>query len=210
MAFLLPISCGGCGRDGVRLCEACADVLSGESSLVRYLDQVPVFSAVTYMGRAKRAVLAFKRDGRTDLRRPLADALGRALSASRTAESGAGLEIVLAPSSLEGRRRRGYAPVALLVRSTGLRPSAVLRRRRSTADQIGLRASEREANMEGSLQARRTLTGRRFVVVDDVITSGATLAECVRALREAGGAVAACATLAATPKRGATPRGIRT
>lgn len=205
-AFLLPIACGGCGRQDARLCDDCAGSLVADAPSVRRVEGVPVFSAASYTGRVKRIVLAFKRDGRTDLRGPLADALGRSLSASRAVATGTGLEVVPAPASAEGRRRRGYAPVLLLVRSTGLRPSPVLRRRRRTADQIGLGVAERGVNMTGSLEARRALAGRRFVVVDDVVTSGATLSECVRALREAGGEVVACATLAATPKRAATPR----
>jgi predicted amidophosphoribosyltransferase len=76
----------------------------------------------------------------------------------------------------------------------------VLEHRRRVADQAGLSAADRAANLSGALRARYDLRGLRLIVVDDVMTTGATLAEATRALREAGAKVPAAAVIAATTR----------
>ncbi|WP_242903273.1 ComF family protein [Actinomadura terrae] len=78
-----------------------------------------------------------------------------------------------------------------------------LRQRRRVDDQAGLNATERAANLAGALEVnpRTDMTGRRVLLADDVITTGASLAESARALRAAGAEVTAAATVAATPLR---------
>ena len=91
--------------------------------------------------------------------------------------------------------------MALLARRAGLRPSRVLRRNRGTARQKSLGAQDRAANLRGALLATRSLAGRSFLIVDDVLTTGATLDEAARAIRAAGGTVLGAATLAFTARR---------
>jgi predicted amidophosphoribosyltransferase len=81
----------------------------------------------------------------------------------------------------------------------------VLAPARRSAEQKALSIRARAANREGSLRAVRRLDGRRFLLVDDVLTTGATLGEAARALRAAGGSVVGAATLAYTPRRSRTP-----
>lgn len=76
-----------------------------------------------------------------------------------------------------------------------------LRHRRRVADQAGLTATDRVLNLTGAMQSRLDLRGWRVIVVDDVITTGATLTEAARALREAGAEVPVCAVIAATQRR---------
>lgn len=76
----------------------------------------------------------------------------------------------------------------------------VLEHRRRVADQSGLSAADRAANLSGALWARYDLRGLRLIVVDDVMTTGATLAEAARALRTAGAKVPAAAVIAATAR----------
>jgi len=84
--------------------------------------------------------------------------------------------------------RRGGMPARVL---------AVLRQRRAVADQAGLRARERQANLAGALvvtdSGRRLLDGARIVLVDDLLTTGASLAEAARACRAAGHAASGSA-----------------
>ncbi|MGI5232974.1 phosphoribosyltransferase family protein [Actinoallomurus sp. CA-142502] len=75
-----------------------------------------------------------------------------------------------------------------------------LRHRRRVADQAGLSAMDRALNLTGAMESRLDLGGRRVIVVDDVITTGATLAEAARALRAAGADVRASAVIAATQR----------
>lgn len=79
-----------------------------------------------------------------------------------------------------------------------MRASRALRAARQTADQASLGSAERTANREGSLAAVRRLDGRCFVVVDDIVTTGATLREARRAITEAGGRVLCAVALANT------------
>lgn len=124
----------------------------------------------------------------------------------------AGLVVVPAPSAPAARRRRGDVPTHLLVqramRGTGVLgvPMAwapVLRHARRIADQSGLSRRERAANTDHAFEVTRAgrmaLAGRAVLVADDVVTSGATLHECVRALRAVGARPVGAATLAATP-----------
>ena len=71
---------------------------------------------------------------------------------------------------------------------------------RRTAAQKSLGSSGRASNLHGALVAKRSLAGRVFVLVDDVLTTGATLDEAARAIRAAGGEVVGAATVAFTPR----------
>jgi predicted amidophosphoribosyltransferase len=73
-------------------------------------------------------------------------------------------------------------------------------------DQAGLDAGERRANLQGALRSRRRLDGVDVVVVDDVVTTGATLAEAARALTAAGARIRGASVVAATPRR--APRAV--
>jgi predicted amidophosphoribosyltransferase len=91
------------------------------------------------------------------------------------------------------------------VRSVGLltRVSAVLRQARAVADQSGLDVTDRHANLTGALAVTNpaNVCGRRVVIVDDIVTTGATALEAARALTAAGPVVSAVACVAATPRR---------
>ena len=71
---------------------------------------------------------------------------------------------------------------------------------RRVADQSGLDAAGRSANLAGALRASSDLSGVPVVVVDDVVTTGATLVEAARALRDAGALVRGAAVVAATQR----------
>jgi predicted amidophosphoribosyltransferase len=155
-------------------------------------------------------IVAYKERGRSGLALPLGVALARAVSA-------AGLPALLVPvpSTRASIRRRGYDPTlriarvaARLLASRGepVRCRRLLAHRRRVVDQAGLSAPGRLANLAGALVARRDLRGVRVIVVDDVVTTGATLVEAARALRAAGAEVCAAAVVAATTRRaGALP-----
>jgi predicted amidophosphoribosyltransferase len=101
------------------------------------------------------------------------------------------------PPSRQAYRRRGYDPVRLLfpVAST-----QVLEVARQSSAQKSLTEAERARNRAGSLRARGAVAGLRVAICDDVMTTGSTLDEAARALREAGAEAVEGITFAATPR----------
>ena len=194
----MPVDCAGCGAPDRALCPACRGELAPAPERHRLPDGTPAVSALDYSGAARQVILAFKERGRTDVARALAAPLAAALE---HAAAGLGsLELAPIPTSRASYRRRGYDPVALLVRRSGFRGSSILQHSRTTLAQKALGVESRSRNLAWSLRARQPLQGRRFILVDDVMTTGATLAEAARAIREAGGEVVAAATVAHTAR----------
>lgn len=197
LAVLMPVDCAGCGADDRALCSACLGELQPDIR-VRHAAGLGVHTALEYGQGVRRIILAFKENDRTDaataLARPLAHAVAAALELHPNSE------LALVPTSRSSYRRRGYDPVRLLVRRAGMTADRVLVHTRRTGAQKRLGVGERTVNLLGALAAKEPLKGRRFVIVDDILTSGATLAEAARALREAGGEVVGASTLAFTPR----------
>jgi predicted amidophosphoribosyltransferase len=108
--------------------------------------------------------------------------------------------LVPIPTSRSAFRRRGYRVVELVARRAGLRTERLLTVGRVAADQRGLDREARRRNVADSLCARPA-AGLRIVVIDDVVTTGATLEEAARALRASGAEVIGAATIAATARR---------
>ncbi|WP_430646017.1 ComF family protein [Agromyces sp. GXS1127] len=202
LALLLPVDCAGCGRPDRGLCDGCRAELEVRPVRVdRPGAGIAAWAALEYAGTAARVIRAFKDEGRTDVARVLGPALRLAL-----ARAAAGLvgpeprEVAVVPSTAAAHRARGYRPVGLLVRRAGFATAEVLRAHART-DQAALGREARRVNSRGSFSARDRLDGRRFVLVDDVVTTGSTLADAVRAIRDAGGSVDAIAVLAHTRLR---------
>ncbi|MBY8888028.1 ComF family protein [Streptomyces sp. PTM05] len=135
---------------------------------------------------------------------------------------GAPLLLVPVPSSRRAVAARGHDPArrialraARALRGAGVpaRVLAVLRQRRPVADQTGLSAAGRMANLSGALGTvaggERLLAHGPVVVVDDLMTTGASLAEASRAVREAGGAVCGAAVIAVPPRSWEVPEPVR-
>jgi predicted amidophosphoribosyltransferase len=182
-----------------------------------------VYAATPYAGAVRQILLAHKERGALRLARPLGSALATAVrcalpagAASRTLP----LLLVPMPSAAATVRARGHDPTRrlTLAAASQLRRSGIparllpaLRQRPGVADQAGLGAADRRRNLHGALQVpphrRRHLDRGRIVLVDDLVTTGATLAEAARALGEAGGDVLVAAVVAATVKHTGTQAG---
>ncbi|MFO7690006.1 MAG: phosphoribosyltransferase family protein [Cryobacterium sp.] len=167
-----------------------------------------VGASLEYAGAVARVLGNFKDGGRTDaagaLVAPLRAAVAAALADVHTekrARTRSGVHLVTVPGTAAAWRARGYHPVELVLARAGLAATGVLRLTAQTRDQVGLRRSERIANKTGSLRARRNLTGLHCVIVDDILTTGATVLEARRAVTAAGGQVCGIAALAQTRRR---------
>ncbi|GIH22090.1 hypothetical protein Aph01nite_04000 [Acrocarpospora phusangensis] len=226
--LILPPRCAGCGRaplPACPLCPACTARLRGDPS-PRPPENPPlgmpeVWAAAEYAGAVRRLLVAHKERGRV----ALAPLLGGCLAETLTAATGGvwpALELVPVPSAPAATRRRGHDPVRrmaaaavreLRARGRPVTLAPVLRPRRRVADQAGLSAPERAENLAGGFvvpEGRPRASGRVLaVLVDDVVTTGATLAAAAEALRAAGAQAPLAVTVAATRKRVTTTRHAR-
>lgn len=202
LALIMPVMCAGCDEPDTVLCDACAIGLRPGVVRSRVGDRT-TWSGLAFEGIPARVVRALKEEGRTGLARDLAPALRAAVAAAAASSpSGSPVAIVPVPTSRAAYRRRGFRVVELVARRAGLRTTRLLVPSRRTADQRGLDRAGRRRNVAGSLRARAA-DGRSVIVIDDVVTTGATLEEAMRALRAGGAEVLGAATIAATPRRGA-------
>ena len=215
-------SCVGCDRPGTTWCEGCDRTLrAGAFRAVpspRPVGLPDVWSAAAYDGVVRAAVVAFKERDRRGLRRPLGSALALAVvsavasSVARDGRAGVRPVLVPVPSGSRASRGRETVPVVDLARAAapivgaGTTVRQWLVPSRVRADQAGLSHAHRAANLAGSVTAVAAVPRRSVVVlVDDIVTTGATLAECARALRDVGVAPLAAATVAATARRTGPP-----
>jgi predicted amidophosphoribosyltransferase len=208
--LVLPLECGGCGAPSTRWCDVCARDLSvgpDQPHVVspRIDPQVPVFALGRYAGARRQAIVAMKDHGRADLITPLAHAL--AVGVHRLLAWGmveTPLTIVPAPTRRSAARRRGGDPVgrvatAAVAGHPEITVARALRMKASARDSVGLGTAARERNIAGRvlLRGRRLPARGEVLVVDDIVTTGATVRESVRILQTAGMRVAGVLALAA-------------
>jgi len=207
VALALPVSCAGCGAFDRAVCRACRAELVPAPRLVvrdRAGTALTAWAGLAYRGAVRPVLGAYKDGGRTDAAPALVPALAASIDAALRAAAhragSAGIELCTIPSTPSAIRARGYRPVDRLLARLDLRAARVLRPIAGHLDQAGLDAEARRRNASGWLRARGA-GGRRFLVVDDVLTTGATLTAAVAALESGGAEVVGCAVLAETPLR---------
>jgi ComF family protein len=213
--LLFPPRCALCGRDGTLLCDGCVAGLPpadgarcercwmpSRLALCRHGAATPpafesLRAAFVMDAGARRLAHELKYEGFTSLAEPMAHAI-----CDRATIPAVDL-VVPAPLHRSRERMRGYNQAALLARNISLHARLPLdahaaRRVRATAPLVKtMHREERLAIMQGAFAASaEAVAGRAILLVDDVVTTGATLDSCARALLEAGAASVRCVTWA--------------
>jgi len=210
--LLLGGACHGCGRPGRSPCAGCRAALTPRP---HRLERVPVAlvdpdvrlaAGLFYRPPVPGFVIAFKDRGAWQLTDVLGTALLAAVARLRVP---ADAVLVPVPSSPAAVQTRGFehtrALAAWVARRTGHPTARLLRRTGVVRDQVGLDARARWTSQRGSMVARRGSHPCRVIVVDDVVTTGATCAEAVRALEVAGHRVVGVAAVADTVRPADAP-----
>jgi predicted amidophosphoribosyltransferase len=188
--LLFPAQCAGCNALGSGLCRHCVP-LSAAPIVLRF-GSLAVVAYGAYEGVLRSAILALK-DGRRDVGEALGERLAPLIDCST--------HLVPVPTSPRRRRARGVDGVALVAataaRLAGASMSEVLVQRARDAQRGRTRGERLAAQNRFGCRARSTV-GPSITLIDDVCTTGATLADCARAIQAAGGTVQGAVVVAAT------------
>ncbi|MCD6640677.1 MAG: ComF family protein, partial [Nocardioides sp.] len=217
--LFLGSRCVGCEAPGRMVCAPCR-ALVPRTPFPAWPQPPPPglvspWAASPFDGTVRALVVGHKDHGQWGHRRLLGDLLAAAVGAAVAGLAPADTVLLIPVPSRPGAvRRRGYDPLGAITQVAArrlrggrdVRVARVLVSRGAVADQAGLGAAQRATNVEGSMRTRGDVVGRwarrvgaaHVVVVDDVITTGATAREAQRALTAVGLAPVAVAAVAAT------------
>lgn len=208
--LLFPPKCVLCGRllqkDETDLCRSCR-VDSPEFSGIRHYEFLASSTAVWYYeGNVRSSILRFKFFGR----RGYARCYGRLMAMKLLEQHPDGFDLLTwVPTGCLRRLKRGYDQVELLAKAVGkelgMQPVKLLKKVRHTPPQSGISGhAERRANVLNAYRVMDSaqLRGRRVLLIDDIITTGATAGEAARVLLTAGAEEVHCGAVAVAPPRG--------
>jgi ComF family protein len=202
LEILLPPACAGCGRFGHVVCQGCvaafrvaaapADRFAAADPGTIVGDALELaIAAFAHSGTMRRALQRLKYGGSGRVAVPLARAAAPALEA--LVQVSGSLPLVPVPVHAARLRQRGYNQAALLANALGselgLPVLDILERRRPTARQHGLGKGARLRNLRGAFSLRGgVLPPQQLILVDDILTTSATLESCAQVLRASGAA----------------------
>lgn len=209
LSLIYPPRCVFCGKlieiRSPEICDACERTLPKPPAPRRNANFTVCISALPYADSVREAILRMKMGARHSCIPTFSLLLTEQLRKYPDRQYDL---ITWVPPSAMHRAKRGYDQNKLLAKAIAreLRIPAVplLRKVRLTKTQSSLKSySERRSNVRDAFRVRRTraLRGRRILLIDDVVTTGATLSECSRILRAAGVSSVVCAAIASTSSR---------
>ncbi len=206
LELLFPRKCVLCRKllkkEELDLCGTCRKEAPAYPNKKRQLQFLDSFAAVWYYeDSVRRSLLRFKFYGA----RSYASAYGRLLAMKLQQESPEGFDLLTwIPVSRRRKLRRGYDQVYLIAKAVGreldMVPQPVLKKIRHNAPQSGIQdAAKRKANVMGVYRviSPETVAGKRVLLLDDILTTGATVSEAARMLKTAGAKEVHCAAVAA-------------
>lgn len=201
--LFFPPRCAWCGRVGVKgACPACEKALPRhDHPMHKGAGYVRCATPFLYRDLVRDGILRFKFRGAQLSSGVFGEELARC---AKTWYDGEFDLVTWVPVSEKRRRERGFDQSELLARAMTRcwdgEPVQLLRKTQNNPAQSRLGAAdERRANVLGVYEAvdARRIRGKRILLVDDILTTGATMGECARVLREAGAAEVMCVALAA-------------
>lgn len=206
MALVFPPKCILCRqilqKEETDLCHSCRAEVSDYPKPKRELSFIESWTALWYYeGNVRRSLLRYKFHGA----RSYADIYGRLLAMKLLREYPEGFDLLTwIPISSIRKLRRSYDQVELIARAVarelGMEPVRTLKKIRHTPPQSGISGSaQRRANVLGAYEAvdPERFAGKRVLLLDDIITTGATAGEAARVLLTAGAKEVNCAAVAA-------------
>ena len=211
-ALVWPVACVGCGAADRALCASCHEELATVSPLVieSPLARVPAYARGPYEGVLRETIVAYKHGGQAGFAKTLGAQLALPLAAAVRQASASPL-IIAAPSRAAQVRKRGFRHVEAALKAALKSvpdPATHVRALRSTRGrrgQVGLEAAARARNASRVAVRHRfheAVRGRDVIVVDDIMTTGATVRAACDVLTQAGARVVAVAVLAAVTYEG--------
>ena len=186
--LLFPTRCYGCNLIGLSICSLCRREWHPHY-YVTHVQDLKVHSAILYSPTASKIILAAKENGLKGAEQLIVDAIVHVLN--RANFDSFNIRLVPIPSSKVNSRRRGRDFISDLCSEisnrTNIPVAPVLVFARTVKDQSGLSARDRALNMKGAFALAPGVYPRGdLILIDDVVTTGATLAEAARALNSHG------------------------
>jgi len=203
--LFFPPKCPFCGRvlDAPGICGDCEKTLpwtEGPQTLKSVPGDLKCAAPLWYEEKARDGLLAFKFQGARAAAKPLGELVARCAAEQFSGEFDT---VTWVPVSAKRLRKRGYDQARLLAEEAGrlwdTKPVQLLEKCVDTPAQSGLsEPAARRANVLGvfDVVAGAEVAGKRVLLVDDICTTGATLAECARVLYDAGAAKVVCVAAA--------------
>lgn len=210
----LPRGCAGCDLPDAVVCDRCRTLLDGMLAF-----DMPGtawgrgYACAWYRGAVRRVILGWKDHHDEECDGPLSDAMASLVARCPIAESKdvRPLMVVPAPSSASSMRRRGRRHTHVLARAVAaacldmgvearMVPALAMDHVRGRSVQMS--GGQRSRRIHGHVVVRHPESCRdaNVVIVDDIVTTGATMRQCVEALRSSGARVVTCLSLAHTPR----------
>ncbi len=182
-----PPKCALCGKVGEpAICQSCfSEMIMLERPRHDVANLAAAFYLFEYEGRASQAVKRLKYECATSLADPMAALMSTSADKLKLLEVDG---IVPVPIHWSRRYHRGFNQAELLCEQMPplLVDRKLLRRTRATRPQVGLSGEERSRNIQNAFEASYDVSGKRILLVDDVLTTGNTANECARTLLAAG------------------------
>ncbi|MFW5748913.1 MAG: ComF family protein [Chloroflexota bacterium] len=198
--LIFPPRCQHCQRVDHHFCPRCRDELAAlpiDQQHINAFDTLPVFSSGTHTGILQDALHALKYTAALDLGSLLAARLATLRPVDDAVDA-----IIPVPMHAARLAQRGYNQAEQLAQALATRTDIpcradLLARVRATRSQVGLSRAERLANVRDAFEVVAPVAGMRLLLVDDVLTTGATLVGCADVLRAAGAITVTAVTVSA-------------